>query len=89
VTGVQTCALPIFDGASLPGVASIGVNPTVGALSTPLLETHIFDFDADLYGKTIEVEIIDFLRDEAHFADIEALKLQMADDAARARVILA
>jgi riboflavin kinase/FMN adenylyltransferase len=76
-------------GVSLPGVASIGVNPTVGALPEPLLEAHIFDFDAELYGKSIEVEIIAFLRDEAHFTDVEALKVQMADDAARARAILA
>ncbi|MBN8606467.1 MAG: riboflavin biosynthesis protein RibF [Caulobacterales bacterium] len=78
-----------LDGVLLPGVASIGVNPSVGALPEPLLETHIFDFDAELYGKTIEVEIIAFLRDEAHFTDVEALKAQMADDAARARAILA
>ncbi|UPT64203.1 MAG: bifunctional riboflavin kinase/FAD synthetase [Hyphomonadaceae bacterium JAD_PAG50586_4] len=79
----------IMDGASLPGVASVGVNPTVGALPAPLLEAHVFDFDAELYGKTIEVEMITFLRDEAHFADIEALKTQMADDAAKARAIFA
>lgn len=78
-----------IDGASLPGVASIGVNPTVGALPEPLLEAHVFDFDTELYSKTIEVEMIAFLRDEAHFADVEALKIQMADDAARARAILA
>lgn len=78
-----------LEGASLSGVASIGVNPTVGALPEPLLEAHIFDFDAELYGKTIEVEMIAFLRDEAHFADVEALKAQMADDAAKARAILA
>ncbi|WP_135213220.1 bifunctional riboflavin kinase/FAD synthetase [Vitreimonas flagellata] len=79
----------IIDGVSLPGVASIGVNPTVGALPEPLLEAHVFDFDAELYGKTIEVEMIAFLRDEAHFADVEALKTQMADDAAKARALLA
>lgn len=77
-----------FDGVSLPGVASVGVNPTVGALPEPLLEAHVFDFDADLYGKTVEVEMIAFLRDEAHFADVDALKMQMADDAAQARAIL-
>jgi riboflavin kinase/FMN adenylyltransferase len=79
----------IIDGASLPGVASVGVNPTVGALPEPLLEAHVFDFDAELYGKTIEVEMIAFLRDEAHFAGLEALRTQMADDAAKARAILA
>ena len=76
------------DGASLPGVASVGVNPTVGALPEPLLEAHIFDFDAELYGKTVEVEMIAFLRDETHFADVEVLKAQMAEDASRSRAIL-
>jgi len=78
-----------IDGDSLPGVASIGVNPTVGALPEPLLEAHVFDFDTDLYGKAIEVEMIAFLRDEAHFSNVEALKVQMAGDAAKARAILA
>lgn len=78
----------LLDGALLPGVASIGINPSVGALPEPLLETHIFDFDTDLYGKSIEVEIVAFLRDEAHFNDLDALKAQMADDAAQARAIL-
>lgn len=71
------------------GVASVGVNPTVGALPAPLLEAHLFDFDAELYGQTIEVALIAFLRDEAHFADIDALKAQMARDAEAAKAALA
>lgn len=70
------------------GVASVGVNPSVGALAEPVLEAHIFDFDAELYGQTIEVELIAFLRDEAHFADLDALRAQMAEDAAQARALL-
>lgn len=70
------------------GVASVGVNPSVGALPDPLLEAHLFDFDAELYGRTIEVALIAFLRDEAHFADVEALKAQMARDAADAKAAL-
>lgn len=70
------------------GVASVGVNPTVGALPAPLLEAHIFEFDADLYGQTIEVALIALLRDEAHFDTIEALKAQMNEDAKAARAAL-
>jgi riboflavin kinase / FMN adenylyltransferase len=77
-----------IDGARYDGVASIGVNPTVGALPAPLLEAHIFDFDADLYGKTIEVELIAFLRDEAKFENAEILARQIAEDAAAARSLL-
>jgi riboflavin kinase/FMN adenylyltransferase len=86
--GVYAVRVRLDDCTSLPGVASIGVNPTVGALPAPLLEAHIFDFDADLYGKSIEVELVAFLRDEAHFETVEALKVQMAEDAARARAML-
>lgn len=78
-----------IDGAPLDGVASVGVNPTVGALPAPVLEAHVFDFDRELYGQTIEVEMIAFLREEAHFADVEALKAQMARDAAAAKAALA
>ena len=71
------------------GVASVGVNPTVGALPEPVLEAHLFDFDAGLYGQTIEVALIAFLRDEAHFADTDALKTQMAKDVEAAKAALA
>jgi riboflavin kinase / FMN adenylyltransferase len=71
------------------GVASVGVNPTVGALAEPLLEAHIFEFDAELYGQTIEVALIAHLRDEAHFSDVDALKAQMARDAEAAKTALA
>jgi riboflavin kinase/FMN adenylyltransferase len=77
-----------IDGALFAGVASVGVNPTVGALPEPVLEAHLFNFDADLYGQTIEVEFAKFLRDEAKFDDVEALKAQMAADVHAARVIL-
>jgi riboflavin kinase/FMN adenylyltransferase len=77
-----------FDGALLPGVASIGVNPTFGALPAPLLEAHVFDFDADLYDREVEVEIAAFLRPEEKFASIDALKAQMIRDAAQARALL-
>jgi len=77
-----------IDGRLFDGVASVGVNPTVGALPDPVLEAHIFDFDADLYGKTIEVELIAFLRDEAKFETSEILARQIAEDAAAARSLL-
>lgn len=83
--GVYAVRVDLGDGVLLPGVASVGVNPTVGALTEPLLEAHLFDFSGDLYGKTIEVELIAFLRDEAKFEDTEALKAQMKQDVIAAR----
>jgi riboflavin kinase / FMN adenylyltransferase len=78
----------LVDGGRMPGVASVGLNPTVGALPAPLLEAHIFDFDADLYGKSIEVELARFLREEHSFEDVEAMKRQMFEDARAARAAL-
>lgn len=79
------------DAAILHGVASLGTRPTVHALAEPLLEVHLFDFDADIYGRRLEVEFVAHLRDEAKFADLEALVAQMDRDAeaARARLVRA
>jgi len=71
----------------LNGVASVGTRPTVDGIE-PLLEVHIFDFDRDIYGAHIRVEFVQKLRDEVHFADLQALTQQMHIDAAQARHIL-
>ncbi len=70
---------------SLPGVANLGTRPTVGGTRT-LLEVHLFDFDRDIYGKHISVRFVHKLRDEQRFPNFEALKAQIAADAAAARV---
>jgi riboflavin kinase/FMN adenylyltransferase len=73
-----------------PAVASLGTRPTIASSDAePLLETHVFDFDGDLYGRRIAVDFVEKLRDEARFADLDALVAQMHDDARRARAILA
>ncbi len=70
-----------------PGVASLGVRPTVNGRE-PLLESHLFDFDGDLYGRRIQVEFVEKLRDEEKFADLDAMVKQIDRDAAQAREIL-
>jgi riboflavin kinase/FMN adenylyltransferase len=65
-------------------VANFGRKPTVGEVA-PLLEVHLFDFAGDLYGKTIGVEFIAFLRDERKFDGLDALKAQIAADCVEAR----
>jgi len=75
-------------GRTIDGVANIGLRPTVGGL-VPRLEAHLFDTEADLYGRHLRVALADFIRPERKFAGIEALKAQIAEDAARARTILA
>jgi riboflavin kinase/FMN adenylyltransferase len=69
------------------GVASLGTRPTVGGM-VPLLETHLFDFTGDLYGREIEVEFVAKLRDEQRFGSLEALVEQMQRDATEARSVL-
>ena len=75
------------DGRVLSGVANLGVRPSFDP-PLELLEPYFFDFAEDLYGQTIEVELIDYLRPEAKFDDLEALKVQMDKDAAKARAVL-
>jgi riboflavin kinase / FMN adenylyltransferase len=74
--------------ALFDGVASLGTRPTVGGVE-PLLETHVFDFEGDLYGRELEVEFVAKIRDEAKFEGLEALVAQMNQDAREARRILA
>ncbi len=71
-----------------PGVASLGVRPTVNEVAEPLLEVHLFDFEGDLYGQRMAVEFVGKLRDEQKFDDLDALTAQMDRDAAAARAML-
>ena len=75
-------------GRVLDGAANLGIRPTFDP-PKELLEPYFFDFDADLYGQEIEVELIEFLRSEAKFDSLDALTAQMDADCTRAREILA
>jgi riboflavin kinase / FMN adenylyltransferase len=75
------------DGRALPGVANFGENPATGQVEARL-EVHLFDFDEELYGQTIETELIAFLRPELNFDSLEALIAQIAQDARQARALL-
>jgi riboflavin kinase/FMN adenylyltransferase len=70
------------------GVANFGIRPMY-QVNVPLLETHLFDFDGDLYGKYLSVELIQYIRPEAKFPNLDALIAQIAADAAKTREILA
>jgi riboflavin kinase/FMN adenylyltransferase len=72
----------------IASVSSVGTRPTVNGRE-PLLEAHLFDFDGDLYGKIIRVEFVEKLRDEQKFDGLDALVMQMNQDAEQARAILA
>lgn len=70
------------------GVANVGKRPTVDG-HTKVLEVHLFDFDASLYGQLIQVIFISRLRDEQRFDDLEALRLQILKDVAEAKAFFA
>ncbi|WP_343521568.1 bifunctional riboflavin kinase/FAD synthetase [Sphingomonas sp.] len=75
------------DGRVLDGAANLGIRPSFDP-PVELLEPYFFDFSGDLYGQTIEVELIEFLRDEAKFDSLDALKAQIAADCEAARAAL-
>ena len=70
-----------------PAVVSLGTRPTING-TDPLLEVHVFDFDGDLYGKYLDVDFVQRLRDEKRFESLDALVPQMHVDAAQAKAAL-
>jgi len=76
-----------MEGLKLQGAGYLGTRPTFDA-GLPVLEIFLFDFDGDLYGKTMEVEFIAFIREDIKFRSMEALSVQIADDCAKAKAIL-
>jgi riboflavin kinase/FMN adenylyltransferase len=90
--GVYAVRVNILEGdravARHDGVANFGIRPMY-QVNVPLMETHLFDFDGDLYGKYLSVELIQYIRPEAKFPSLDALIAQIATDAAKAREILA
>lgn len=81
--GVYAASIEV-DGRVTHGVTNIGVRPTVGA-DGPLAETWIADFSGDLYGQTVPVSLVKFLRPEKKFGSIEELQKQILKDAQEAR----
>lgn len=74
-----------------PSISNIGYNPTFKGEGDDLplkVETHLFDFNRDMYGDSIEVEFLAFLRDEKKFASVDELLVQILADSAQARKIL-
>jgi riboflavin kinase / FMN adenylyltransferase len=87
--GVYAVTAVLADGAVVPGVANVGRRPTLGGDPVTRLETHLFDWSGDLYGQEIRVRLHAFLRPDATFNGLEALKAAIAADADAARRVLA
>lgn len=81
--GVYAARL-IHQGETLPGIVNIGMRPTVDG-TKELLEAHVFDQQIDLYGQTVDVELLHFVRPEQKFDGIDALKAQIEKDAVAVR----
>jgi riboflavin kinase/FMN adenylyltransferase len=85
--GIYAVTGRLADGRVLRGAANVGIRPQFDP-PKELLEPHFFDFAEDLYGQTIEVAFHAFLRGEAKFDSLDALKVQMARDCAEAKARL-
>ena len=87
--GVYACQT-VIDGKVYNAMANTGLRPTIGdrADGDFIIEVNIFDFDGDLYGKTLKVWFIDRIRDEVKFNGLEALKQQLEQDRSTAKNIL-
>jgi riboflavin kinase/FMN adenylyltransferase len=68
-----------------PAITNIGTRPTFESAGETVVETHVFDFDKDLYGVKLRLGFVQRLRDEKTFDGLEALKAQIEADSARAR----
>lgn len=84
VHGIYTVYLHGIAENPLPGVANVGIRPTVDGTRT-LLEVHLFDFNQEIYGRYVKVEFCEKLRDEVRYANLDLLKEQIAKDVAIAR----
>lgn len=80
--------LATVDGVTYPAASNVGTRPTFGG-GRRLVEAHLLDFDADIYGKDLTVEFVDRLRPELDFEDVDELVAQMHDDVDKSRRILA
>lgn len=85
--GIYAVQAHLQDGRIVGGACSIGNRPTIDGAGRSI-ETYLLDFDADLYGQEMELRFVRYLRQEAKFDSLEALKAQMAADIAQVRAVL-
>ena len=88
--GIFAVELYGLNGEPLPGAASLGKRPTVkNPDAVPVLEVHLFDFNAEIYGRRVRVDFLHKLRDEKRFSSFEELKTWIQRDIDDARQWLA
>ena len=83
-SGVYATLLTVDD-IVLPSVTNIGLRPTFGDVTRPVIETHVLDYDRDIYGRSVRLSFVQRLRDERPFGDVDALRAQIDADRRSAR----
>jgi riboflavin kinase/FMN adenylyltransferase len=87
--GVYAARVTVGDGSIHPAAINIGRRPTFYEhAQQSLLEAHLLDFTGDLYGQTLRVSFVEFLRGERKFSGVEELRSQLQNDIAQARAAL-
>lgn len=89
IEGVFVVTMTGVEGRPIPGIANVGSRPTVAGGAEVLLETHLFDFDREIYGRYVEVHFKAKIRDERRFRSLQELKGQIEKDVAYAKQTLA
>ena len=86
--GVYACKA-FYDGKEYNAMANIGRRPTIGDVKegSYMVEVNIFDFDADIYGQKLRINLVDRIRDEVKFNNLEELKAQLTLDREKAKAI--
>lgn len=70
----------IVDGIMYPSMTNVGLNPTVENITAPKIETHLIDYDGELYGESITIEFFNKVREEKRFDSVNELKAQLSTD---------
>ena len=81
-------AVRVLSHENLPGVANLGIRPSINGEMSLRFEVHLFDWEGDLYGQTMEVALLHHLRAEQRFESLTDLKGQIARDVSAARAWL-
>lgn len=89
INGVFAVTMTGIDDLEIQGIANVGTRPTFNGDSKVILETHLFDFDQDIYGRYVEVHFKQKIRDEMNFQSLNQLKAQIEIDVAKTRKIFA
>lgn len=89
INGVFAVTMTGIDGLEFAGIANVGTRPTVDGGSKVILETHLFDFNKNIYGRYVEVHFKKKIRDEIRFNSLDELKAQIVKDVEKTKKIFA